>query len=478
MARLSVLQLYKKCQELTDAATSMGFSVVQKSDYYVWNSKTLGTLAVYPLIDNTVKRRTIEKIHKDEGSNVVIMSLSDATPSFDSNDWDWLTPMTLTEIQNLSGVFHETPDKFSFAWNLYFHNCSSQKVAVPENIHDDPSTVKTGRYYSWEIVDAVTAYKTCDASFFKYHGSGVPLEISWFFDADSFISGDSHSLSFEYEGSTYQGRVVNSSTSGRCIQIYWKRALGKLFESFSSIDGIRAKFTKVGNLTYSIVFIGKDNGEINLPLTSSKSAPEKIASVKSKPSSKKEKNTTKKSIIPDNISRLLDQALQSNLINDGKQSLLCAVSDTYVLYFYSKEYEKANNVKEYWYSIRENQNMLLSAHKDSYCAFDMPAIESLALIPYSTIEKILPRLPTSPHGGDPYWHVKIRYNGERFWLLTSGRERYAPNEKLYLDSPELEIRVLRTATPEIGCSDVLTVGAKKIKIGSSSMKEIKIKGGK
>ena len=102
MARLSVLQLYKKCQELTDAATSMGFSVIQKADYYVWKSNTLGNLIVVPFIDNSVNKRTIEKIHKAEDSNVVIVSLSDVTISSDLCDWEWLTPTTLDELKHFS----------------------------------------------------------------------------------------------------------------------------------------------------------------------------------------------------------------------------------------------------------------------------------------------------------------------------------------------------------------------------------------
>ena len=33
---------------------------------------------------------------------------------------------------------------------------------------------ETGKFYSWEIIDNITAIKNCDKSFFQHRGSGVP----------------------------------------------------------------------------------------------------------------------------------------------------------------------------------------------------------------------------------------------------------------------------------------------------------------
>ena len=94
MARLSVLQLYKKCQELTDAATSMGFSVVQKSDYYVgirfltWNSCVEALLILcfayrshFPVCDNSV-HFPAESIHHSGAPSGVC----GATPTFRTSE--------------------------------------------------------------------------------------------------------------------------------------------------------------------------------------------------------------------------------------------------------------------------------------------------------------------------------------------------------------------------------------------------------
>ena len=44
-------------------------------------------------------------------------------------------------------------------------------------------THELGQFDSWEIVSETKAIKTCDKSFFRYSGSGVPKQICWFFDA-------------------------------------------------------------------------------------------------------------------------------------------------------------------------------------------------------------------------------------------------------------------------------------------------------
>lgn len=48
-----------------------------------------------------------------------------------------------------------------------------------------------GQFDSWEILNESIARKTCDSSFFKYHGSGVPQDIRWFFDVEELPLGAS-----------------------------------------------------------------------------------------------------------------------------------------------------------------------------------------------------------------------------------------------------------------------------------------------
>ena len=49
---------------------------------------------------------------------------------------------------------------------------------------------ETGKFYSWEIIDNITAIKNCDKSFFEHNCSGVPTEIRWFFDSKDIKNGN------------------------------------------------------------------------------------------------------------------------------------------------------------------------------------------------------------------------------------------------------------------------------------------------
>ena len=114
---------------------------------------------------------------------------------------------------------------------------------------------KIGTFDSWEIVDEVTAIKTCDKSFFDYNGSGVPKGICWFFDAEELETSENKSLSLVYNGVTYDAKVQNDSTDRRRVRIFWSTELGKLFSKYKD-DNVKAKFAKTADLVYEIEIIG------------------------------------------------------------------------------------------------------------------------------------------------------------------------------------------------------------------------------
>lgn len=115
--------------------------------------------------------------------------------------------------------------------------------------------IKPGHYDSWEIVDEVTAIKTCDKSFFDYNGSGVPKGICWFFDAEELETSENKSLSLVYSGVTYDAKVQNDSTDRRRVRIFWNAELGKRFNEYKDYN-VKAKFTKATDLVYEIEIIG------------------------------------------------------------------------------------------------------------------------------------------------------------------------------------------------------------------------------
>ena len=114
---------------------------------------------------------------------------------------------------------------------------------------------KIGIFDSWEIIDEVTAIKTCDKSFFDYNGSGVPKGICWFFDAEDLSSGETKSIKVVYNGKEYAGKVANDTTDRRRVRIFWSTDLGRLFDTYKNVES-KATFVKKQTGVYEITIIG------------------------------------------------------------------------------------------------------------------------------------------------------------------------------------------------------------------------------
>ena len=118
---------------------------------------------------------------------------------------------------------------------------------------------RIGIFDSWEIVDENSAIKTCDKSFFDYNGSGVPKEVCWFFGADKLEQGETISITLNFEGSLYTGRIANESSDRRRVRIFWSADLGKQFAEKRSPGIHKAIFKKSGENTYDVMFQGEEN---------------------------------------------------------------------------------------------------------------------------------------------------------------------------------------------------------------------------
>jgi len=114
---------------------------------------------------------------------------------------------------------------------------------------------KTGKFDSWKIVDETTAIKTCDKSFFDYNGSGVPKEICWFFDAENISNGSGKPITLIFNGKEYSGILKNDTTDRRRIQIRWNSDLGRLFDTYKSVES-KATFVKKQTGVYEITIMG------------------------------------------------------------------------------------------------------------------------------------------------------------------------------------------------------------------------------
>ena len=114
---------------------------------------------------------------------------------------------------------------------------------------------KMGRFDSWEIVDEMTAIKTCDKSFFAYNGSGVPKEICWFFDAENIPTGSHKAVKLTFNGKEYAGKLSNDTTDRRRIQIRWSGDLAKALEEYQA-NNAKAVFVKLAESVYEITMKG------------------------------------------------------------------------------------------------------------------------------------------------------------------------------------------------------------------------------
>lgn len=124
-----------------------------------------------------------------------------------------------------------------------------------------------GRFFSWEIIDEITAIKNCDKSFFEYRGSGVPREIRWFFDSENLQNGEQKPLILIYENNEYNAHIEMESSQLSRTRMFWKSDLKKEFDGVLKDYRLKSgkengypsiKFTKIFGNTYEVEFIGLD----------------------------------------------------------------------------------------------------------------------------------------------------------------------------------------------------------------------------
>lgn len=120
---------------------------------------------------------------------------------------------------------------------------------------------QTGHFFSWEIVNDTIAIKTCDKSFFEHNESGVPRDISWFFDSGNLQRGESKPLNFIFENETYTGKVSCESSDHSRMRISWGTTLGELLSRYKDSVGARATFRKASENTYHLVMAGNEATE-------------------------------------------------------------------------------------------------------------------------------------------------------------------------------------------------------------------------
>ena len=134
-----------------------------------------------------------------------------------------------------------------------------------------PDTMyQLGEFYSWTILNENVAIKKTDKSFFVHHGSGVPMEIRWFFGAQHFSVGQKDiPVSLIFEGNSYNARL-NLHKVGK-VRIFWHSDLEtELNKHFHGGEYPSVRFEKVERGVFRLEFIDEmmDDEEEQDPLES------------------------------------------------------------------------------------------------------------------------------------------------------------------------------------------------------------------
>jgi 5-methylcytosine-specific restriction protein A len=75
--------------------------------------------------------------------------------------------------------------------------------------------------FSWELLSERIAIKTTDKSCFHHHGTGIPLEICWFFHLDGEQTKSVRPVRLRYQGNIYKGHF-QQDTPLRRWRLFWK----------------------------------------------------------------------------------------------------------------------------------------------------------------------------------------------------------------------------------------------------------------
>lgn len=111
--------------------------------------------------------------------------------------------------------------------------------------------------YSWEILTADVAIKHCDLSIFQHHGSGIPIQIRWFWNAENLKYPDKMYYLLKYAGKEYNAYIeldINNRT-----RLLWYQDLSRIFSEIvkpinnGSLPCLR--FERVNQNVFEVSFI-------------------------------------------------------------------------------------------------------------------------------------------------------------------------------------------------------------------------------
>lgn len=139
-----------------------------------------------------------------------------------------------------------------------------------------PVGVTTGQFDSWIVQNDTIAAKETDKSVFEHHGSGIPKDIRWYFEAQELSMEDRLDISLVYEDVEYAAYIKREASLGR-TRMFWYSDLSERFNAYyKSIDTFPILlFERDGQARYKINFIEGSKKKIMEPLDDTHSIEEK-----------------------------------------------------------------------------------------------------------------------------------------------------------------------------------------------------------
>ena len=118
--------------------------------------------------------------------------------------------------------------------------------------------------FSWEIVSENIAIKYCDRSVILYSSSGIPSDISCFFDADNMCRGEKKQINIIIGAEKYDAHISRDESSSGRLKIAWKQELTKVIAKRQLEDkhaDLILCFVKASETDYELLLL-RDINEI------------------------------------------------------------------------------------------------------------------------------------------------------------------------------------------------------------------------
>lgn len=139
-----------------------------------------------------------------------------------------------------------------------------------------PIDAPTGQFDSWIVQNEILAVKETDKSVFEHHGSGIPKDIRWYFEADNLSMNDRLDITLVYQGINYKAYIKREAALGRTRMFWYSGLSKKLNDYYDSKDKYPLLlFEREEQARYKIKFLEGEKKKYIEPLDDTYSVEEK-----------------------------------------------------------------------------------------------------------------------------------------------------------------------------------------------------------